>query len=260
MCNCIRPCALAVLFAAALFRLPQLGADDCDEPDHCNREKARIEQEFARKVERYNQLLKEGRFDESIAVGKEARVLQPENPVAEIMVLKGMLSKQDVINRLSIRFKATLTADVQVDPDGSRADKPLRITDAAIDRLLCGEEGGAGNGRRLLNAALERRIEAIDANCRLSGAQRRKLQLAGRGDIKRFLDRVDAVRPTSPRTDDDLEDLTLCGMAWSWDDEARVPARRFGLFEQGSLFSKMVKTLLTESQAAAFEAARSNSP
>src|SRR5262249_38490146 len=45
-------------------------------------EKVRIGQEFAEKVEKYNDYLKQKRFDEAIVLAKEAKLLMPENPVA----------------------------------------------------------------------------------------------------------------------------------------------------------------------------------
>ena len=61
--------------------------------------KIRIEQDYADKVEKYNQLLKEKRFDEAIVVGKQARLLMPDNPMSELMVLKAKFAKQDDFNK-----------------------------------------------------------------------------------------------------------------------------------------------------------------
>jgi type II secretory pathway component GspD/PulD (secretin) len=61
--------------------------------------KVRIEQDFAEKVDKYNELLKQKRFDEAIVLAKEARSLQPENAVAEIMFYKAKLAKQDDFNK-----------------------------------------------------------------------------------------------------------------------------------------------------------------
>ncbi len=61
--------------------------------------KIRIEQDYAEKVEKYNQLLREKRFDEAIVIGKQARLLQPDNPMSELMVLKAKFAKQDDFNK-----------------------------------------------------------------------------------------------------------------------------------------------------------------
>src|SRR5262249_32777332 len=48
--------------------------------------------------------------------------------------------------------------------------------------------------RGRLAPILEHKIAAIDRFCGLSGIQRRKLELSGRGDIKRRLDAIDRAR------------------------------------------------------------------
>jgi hypothetical protein len=257
--TCIQPCAFAILFASTLFHAAPRGAADGNEPDEPSQDEARIEKEFAHKVETYNTLLTQERFAEAIVLGDEARLLQPENPMGELMVLKAKFAKRDAISGLSRRFKASLAADLPEDSDGSKTiEKTLRIADRAIHRLVSGEDEDAADARPLLDDSLDRRIEAVHQICRLTDAQKRKLRLAGRGDIKRFLDRIEALRPNLQRSravhDDDLRDLELCGNASFVEAEALRPPRRFGLFEHGSLFSKTLKTSLTEDQAGAFEA------
>ncbi|HEY2251747.1 MAG TPA: hypothetical protein VGH74_11825 [Planctomycetaceae bacterium] len=232
--------------------MPQLGADDRDEPDARFKDDCRIEQEFARKIEQYNMLLKQERFDESIVLGNEALLLQPENPIAELMVLKAKYAKQDAVNRLCTRFKATVAADLLDDRDGSDAiQEDRRFADGAIHRLLYEKDEDVADGRCLLDTALERRVEAVDQICRLTDTQKRKLRLAGRGDIKQFLDRVEALRPKADQAQDDLQ---LCGNACFFGAAATRPARRPGLFENGSFFAKTLRTSLTDGQAAAFDA------
>jgi hypothetical protein len=251
MWTCNQSPAVAVIFVASFFLAAQLAAAAADDQ---NPEAARIAQEFAEKVESYNKLLKQERFDEAIVLAKEARLLQPENPMGELMVLKGMFAKQDAINRLTIKFEATLAADLPEGPESSLATTLASPTDRTVRRLISGKD--PDDMRRLLNAALRRRIEAVDADYRLTGAQRRALQLAGRGDIERFLDRVKVVRPKVLRPDD-LEHRLLCSMAGHLDDDESPPARGLGLFEHGSLFSKTLRVSLTRIQPAAFESSTS---
>ncbi len=255
----IQPSAVAVLFAVTSFFAPQRAAADGNEPDDQSQETARIEQEFADKVEKYNELLKRWQFDEALMLGKEARLLQPENPMSELMVLKAKFAKQEAVNRLSMRFNATVIADVPENLDGSKAiEDTLGIADRTIYRLASGKDEDTGDSRRLLYASLERRIEMVHQICRLTDAQKRKLRLAGRGDSKRFLDRIQAFRPKIEQShaadDDDLGHQGICGIVRAFDEDAFRPARRLGLFEEGSLFSKVLNTSLTEGQAAAWEA------
>jgi len=55
--------------------------------------------DFSEKVEKYNDLLKQKRFDDAIIVSNEVRQLQPDNPVAEVMLYKAKLARQDDLNR-----------------------------------------------------------------------------------------------------------------------------------------------------------------
>ncbi|MGE5191194.1 MAG: hypothetical protein ACM3U2_01750, partial [Deltaproteobacteria bacterium] len=70
--------------------------------------KLRIEQDYAEKVEKYNELLKEKRFDEAIVLAKEARLLQPENPMSELMVLKAKYARQEDFNKNMREKKADM--------------------------------------------------------------------------------------------------------------------------------------------------------
>ena len=64
-----------------------------------NRKSCGSSRTYAEKVEKYNELLQQKRFDEAIVLAKEARVLQPENPVSELMVLKAKFARQDDFNK-----------------------------------------------------------------------------------------------------------------------------------------------------------------
>ena len=62
--------------------------------------KIRIEQDFAERVEKFNELLKQKRFEEAEVLALQARQLMPQNPVAEVMVLKSKIAKQDTFNTM----------------------------------------------------------------------------------------------------------------------------------------------------------------
>ena len=79
--------------------------------------KIRIEQDFAEKVEKYNELLKQKRFDEAIVLAKEARLLQPENPISELMVLKAKYARQEDFNRNMREKKADMFTEQLNDVD-----------------------------------------------------------------------------------------------------------------------------------------------
>ncbi|MBI3866088.1 MAG: hypothetical protein HY290_29775 [Planctomycetia bacterium] len=233
----------AIFFTITLFLAPRFGAGDDDEPADSVQDAGRIEQEFAEMVEHYNTFFRAGRFDEAIVLAKQAELLYPEMPTAEVMLLKARSAKQAAVRALSI-LKATFAAHLSGSSDGSnRIVEPRRIADRAIYRLAGGNDEDYAEIRCELDASLERKLEAVDQVCHLTGAQKCKLRIAGRGDIKRFLDRVESVRThleSALAMDDDFPGLG-------------ANAIRRGLFEQGSLFSKTLKASLTKGQDAAFE-------
>jgi general secretion pathway protein D len=80
------------------------GVQDADRA-RIEQEKVRAEQEFAETVEQYNDLLRQKRFDDAIKIAEKARLLQPENPVGRLMVLK---AKQQVYARQVERTESKL--------------------------------------------------------------------------------------------------------------------------------------------------------
>src|SRR5271163_1288957 len=71
----------------------------------------------------------------------------------------------------------------------------VELTLETIDQLCAfASNAGAGSARTSLESLLALQIEHIERTCGINEVQRKKLQLAGRGDIKRFFDRVDETK------------------------------------------------------------------
>jgi hypothetical protein len=103
---------------------------------------------------------------------------------------------------------------------------------------------------------LDRQIDAVDRVCRLSAAQREKLRLAGRGDVKRLLDRAAAL---SARLENhgplrDAEEFVSWARALYDDAEALRLDLEGGTFAAKSLFAKALKRTLTPEQSATYSA------
>jgi hypothetical protein len=106
--------------------------------------------------------------------------------------------------------------------------------------------GGDADPRELLERMVSLRIVALTLECALTEAQIKKLELAGKGDIKRLLNRFDDL---ARRLDDpaaDLQALRSVLADWktieiNWKNEFLGP---------GSLLTKTLKTTLTPQQAA----------
>jgi hypothetical protein len=106
------------------------------------------------------------------------------------------------------------------------------------------EFGGTADPRSHLEKLLELQLASLRKDCDLSDHQQKKLRLAGQGDIKRFLDRLQELAggpgvPGHDVSDDVLGDL-----------QALAPKLKAGFFIEGSLFLKVLATTLSSDQLA----------
>ena len=65
------------------------------------------------------------------------------------------------------------------------------INEVNFNQWAFGGRGDANTIRQRLDSVLTLKVEEVERACSLTEAQSKKLRLAGRGDIKRFSDRVD---------------------------------------------------------------------
>src|SRR5262245_20658009 len=63
-----------------------------------------------------------------------------------------------------------------------------------FNQLLFRNQGNPEAARKRLEVVLALRADAVDRVCSLSDVQKKKLKLAGRGDIKRFFDQIEDLR------------------------------------------------------------------
>ena len=117
-----------------------------------------------------------------------------------------------------------------------------------IDQWVFGNVVGRGqsgtSGIDRLNVLLSARCEGIASVVSLSEDQVRKLRLAGRGDIHRFMEKVDAVHVKFEAVRNDQEKMN---QMWQ---EVQPLQQQFqaGLFGAGSLFNKVLSEILDEQQ------------
>jgi hypothetical protein len=122
-------------------------------------------------------------------------------------------------------------------------EQQLKRADTVFDALVLGNEPDPP--RRRLDLLLRSKIEAINAICELTSTQYDKLDLAGRGDIKRFFDRVEKLR-------DNFRDSGTTGIVTQ--DMAhetgllQLLVRDGQFFGEGSLFAKTMRRSLTAEQ------------
>lgn len=127
--------------------------------------------------------------------------------------------------------------------------RAVLMSDQQFDRWVFAGAGNADRRRDALDSLLSMRIADVDRACGLTEPQRKKLRLAGRGDIKRFFDRVEdkrrefqVVRNDQRKLNEFLNSLRPMRVAPSTET-----------FGEGSIFSKVLKTALDEDQSAKYE-------
>lgn len=123
------------------------------------------------------------------------------------------------------------------------------LNDNQFDQWVFGSSPGAGGGRNRLDALLSLQVEDAARVCRLTEVQKKKLRLAGSGDIKRFFEKVDEKRKKFEKVKTDQNKIGEIYQELS-------PLRSLiqsGLFDEGSFFSKTLRTILTDDEVEAYE-------
>ncbi len=108
--------------------------------------------------------------------------------------------------------------------------------------------GGSAAARSRLESVLAIHIDDIERACSISETQKKKLKLAGLGDIKRFYDRVEDVKRKFLRISTE-PNINI------WQDVQPMQIEiQAGLFGDDSIFHKSIKKVLTDEQAARYGA------
>lgn len=126
-----------------------------------------------------------------------------------------------------------------------------RWPDAQFDQWVFQQDRSAERARQRFESLLALQIDEIDRSCRLSAAQKQKLQLMGRGDIKRLFDgyeraklRFNELNNDVQRLNEVVPDVTLI-----------QTAIQSGVFQNDSLLAKSLRTTLTGEQRGQYDAA-----
>lgn len=143
---------------------------------------------------------------------------------------------------------ARLSAPAEEPPEQDVELQNRIVIDVTIDQWFFGVDGdvGAARTRKRFATFLQMWINGADRVCGLTEEQKKKLQLAGRGDIKRVFDRIKEIRQKSQ----------LVGVRKFIDEEFEPLQREFlGDGFGGSLFNKTLRSTLTPEQTAKYETA-----
>ncbi len=145
--------------------------------------------------------------------------------------------------------------DVEVEEDAEAAVQPgqpvFMLTDDQFDQWVFGGPRNSHAGRTKLDSLLTLQIDDVSRICKLSDAQKRKLSLAGHGDIKRFFDRVEEKRKKFNKV---KQDQNKIGEIY----QELLPLQAVlnsGLFGEGSLYAKTIRTVLSDEEDAQYQKA-----
>jgi hypothetical protein len=125
----------------------------------------------------------------------------------------------------------------------------LMIHQEMFKQSILGTEEGAKELRDRFESVLSSRIARLDGLYGLSEGQKKKLLLAGRGDIKHFFDRVEETRKRLPLLADDEDEDS--GVLQELETLRRDS--RHDLFGEGSILAKTLKKTLTAEQSRRYD-------
>ena len=122
---------------------------------------------------------------------------------------------------------------------------------AQFDHWFSSQFRSRVGARDQLELRLAHRLLELGAECHLTEAQMKKLQLAGRGDIKRYMDRVKSIARTMEDPRSSIDDLRSARLEMN-DLDTKMSPRLFG---DDSLLCKTLASTLDRDQATAREKA-----
>lgn len=126
----------------------------------------------------------------------------------------------------------------------STASGQVGFTDEQFEQWVFQQYGNAATARTMLKESMKLYTDDIDLTCGLSDAQRRKLRLAGQGDIERFFREFEAVKAEFQAARNDQQKVN--GILQ--DVSAVQSQMAAGLFDRDSLLQKTLVNTLSREQ------------
>ncbi len=151
-----------------------------------------------------------------------------------------------------VRAQQDDEAEADFNPKVRAAQEPVaqlvpQVNNDQVDNWIFGRFGGATGARTKLDSALTLKIDELERLCGLSEGQKKKLLLAGKGDIKRFFNKVEDLKRKAGSGQNGMNQNI-------WQDLQPLQAElNTGLFGEESLYTKMVRRTLNDDQMAHFE-------
>jgi hypothetical protein len=177
----------------------------------------------------------------------------PPEPPHEIIVVgvNVMVGGRRQVREITIMRAASPAPADEDDDQPPRPVVRLNANTAVMgrenfDRWLFADGRSEKARQRYLEVLLERRIEVVALAHKLADPQRMKLELAGRGDIKRFFDQVEDRRDAFEIARKSYG--TGVAALQRLDDLSRI-YQRGGPFGAGSLFAKTLQKITNDQTA-----------
>jgi hypothetical protein len=164
-----------------------------------------------------------------------------------ILVLSGPLATTPAA-RAQDEAVAGEAADVE--EEELAIDEGFEIHVSNFDRWIFGAQN-AQQGTQRVKSELSLNVEAVHRTCGLTEAQMAKLELAGQGDVKRFLSEVQTLRERFMKV---RRNRNAFGKIW---EDIRPLQAKFnaGLFGESSFFNKVLRRTLNDEQSSKYEEA-----
>lgn len=160
------------------------------------------------------------------------------------------VSLSTVMLSLAAVFAGNPTEE-ESDDDAPLPDQQVSIADSGVYRWLNLDASDAATARTRLKTLLQKKIAIIDQVCKLTDTQKEMLELAGRGDNKRLLDRIAEIGTQLPLVINDSKKVN------DLRDKAQSLQRgQLGIFNCDSQFIKLLEKRLTAEQLTRYEPLR----
>lgn len=158
--------------------------------------------------------------------------------------------RQGLTHRVAILVAISLSSDLLSHASANEVIVIGRnqVTLQQFERWVFQHFRSMKNARTSLLAELTLKVDELDRICDLDDTQRRKLSLAGRGDVKRFFDNYEQVKTKFQRTRPEDREINSV-----FQEIAPLQAAiQAGLFDGDSIIHRSLKNVLTDAQRAKY--------
>jgi hypothetical protein len=156
-----------------------------------------------------------------------------------------------VVAMLALSLGVCLAAPDDEEPpaEAPAVNQGFAINETNFDQWVFQGNGNANTARDRIKSRLALQVAELERICGLSEAQKEKLALAARGDVRRFFVQVEEVRAKFLKA---RNDQNAFGQIWQ-DIQPLQSKQAAGLFGDRSLYAKTLRNTLTPEQWEKFQ-------